>query len=128
MNTPEDTNWEDSRTPEQLMSDAESGFNMSHAFVRHDADHIRLGAAAMFELAAGKFLHEKLGALGITDDQVEEWAERGVLEEALKRLAPDEMDEVGQRVQRIAIDPHALNALENEVYFTDKELGFTQND
>jgi hypothetical protein len=112
------------KTPDQIMSDAEQGFNLSHVFVPQDADYLRLGAAAVFREGVSKLLHEKLTVLGVTDDQIEQLAERGLLEEALQGFAPDEMDEIKQRVRRItASDPHAQNALENELYFTDRELG-----
>jgi hypothetical protein len=128
MSAPEQGN-QDGGTPEQLMADAETGFGLSHAFVPENADHLRLGAAAMFGEGAGTLLYEKLIALGLTDDLIDKLTEQGMLEETLQRLAPDAMREIRQRLQRIvASDPDARNALETEAYFTDREQGRTQND
>lgn len=131
MNTPESNDSQGYKLdPDRLMSYAEQGFQLSYAFVRPDADRIRQGAAATFEMAAGALLYEKLAALGMTDAQIEELAESGpdAAEEALQRLAPDEMADIRKRVQEMAADPHALNALQDTVYITDKEFGRTKND
>lgn len=131
MNTPESNDSQGYKLDaDRLMSYAEQGFQLSYAFVRPDADRIRQGAAATFEMAAGALLYEKLAALGMTDAQIEELAESGpdAAEEALQRLAPDEMADIRKRVQEMAADPHALNALQDTIYITDKEFGRTKND
>ncbi|HYH75156.1 MAG TPA: hypothetical protein VD735_04310 [Candidatus Saccharimonadales bacterium] len=116
------------QTPHELMAGARLGFDISHAYVQPDGDHIRIGAAIMFAEGAGELLHAKLIAQGLTDEQIDELVRDGSLETKLLELAPDEMAVIKHRVQEVATDPSARSALEDEVYRTEREQGLTRND
>lgn len=127
MTTPEAGNQNPNpRTPGELMAGAKRGFDVSYEFVRPDANILRVGAANIFVEGAGALLYERLSGLGIHDDQIEELAANGLLEETLLRLAPEAMREIQERTQ--ALDTDAKNALQNEIYYVERNQGITGND
>lgn len=77
--------------------------------------------AADFQRVAGHMIMDKLEALGLDLDQME------ALDLAqLRELAPEEMGIIATKVHSLGI--FGKNAVENQLYRTERMFGQTQND
>jgi len=110
---------------DELLTGAEQGFELAHAYVQPDADVVRAEAASVFELAAGQKLLDELMTQGITLDQLERLPPHEV-QHLIDMLAPNAMRKIRERVA--PLDARAKNALEDQAYQTYRENGFTKND
>lgn len=110
---------------DELMTGAEQGFDLAHAYVHPDADIVRAEAASAFELAAGRKILAELEAKGVTLEQIEQLAPHE-MRELVESLAPDAMREISDRIA--SLDGRARRLLEDTAYHTLRNNGLTKND
>src|SRR5689334_17546698 len=78
-------------------------------------------AASDIQLEAGDIICDTLRKQGFTDDQLEH-----VTSERLWELVPQEMQRIAEATGKLGL--LARNAINDQIYKTDYQLGLTQND